>query len=179
MYIFGAYVRQYNVFEKVNKLWFLLTYVVSSSTIFLSFVIFEQYENRPFRAVIPNNVLMTYTSPFMVLSAVSLLIFCSKIKLNNKNVKKAVGTLSSLSFGVYVIHLHKLFWNNYIKDAFKKYSELEPLVLIGAVILTATAIYAACSVVEWLRTKLFKLFKIDKLGILIGDKIDSILKPEM
>ncbi len=179
MYIFGAYLKQHNIFESTHKLWFFIGFVLSSGLAFLSYVYCVQHKDRPFRAILPNNFLLTYTSPLIVLAAFLLLIFCAKIKLNNKTIKKAVATLSSLSFGVYIIHLHKLFWNHFIKNAFVSFSELQPLKLIGSVLFTALAIYAVCSIVEWLRIKMFNLLRINKLGILIGDKIDSILKLEM
>ncbi len=175
VYIFGAYVKRFDVFEKANKLWFLLIYVISLGIVFLSYVVLEQIKDRPFSSIIPNKFLLQYTSPFVVLCAFSLLIFCSKINLQNKGVKKIVVTMSSLSFGVYIIHLHKLFWNNYIKDAFISYGELGPLKLVGMVLLTAVAIYTACFVIEWLRLQLFKILRINKLAAIIGDKIDARL----
>ncbi len=176
LYVLGAYVKQCNIFEKVNNIWFFIVFIASSGVACISYVYLTQYKDRPFRGILPNNFLLTYTSPLIVLAAFAFLLFCIKIELNNKIVKKVVVTLSSLSFGVYIIHLHKLFWNNYIKNAFVEFGKASPLELIGKVILVALVIYLICSVVEWLRIKLFKLFRIDKLSNIIGNKIDSVLK---
>ncbi len=179
VYIFGAYIKRFNIFEKTNKLWFLLIYIASACVSFVSYVALNQMKDRPFSSIIPDKVLLQYTSPFVVLCAFSLLIFCSKIQLRNKAIKKLVVTLSSLSFGVYIIHLHRLFWIHYLKNAFVSYSEFSPLKLAFMVLITAIAIYLACSIVEWLRVQLFKLFKVEKLSKQIGDKIDSKLKLEL
>lgn len=63
-----------------------------------------------------------------------------------------------------------------MKNRFVSYTELNPFLMVLAVLGTAVGIFALCSLIDYLRIKLFKLLKIKELSVKIEESAVDILE---
>lgn len=93
----------------------------------------------------------TYLSPFVVLTAVAILLLCLHVSGPGRPRLRRVGAfLSSTAFGVYLVHTHPLFFYGVFRDRFRFVAALPPAVMPFAVIGCALGVYALCLGPSWL-----------------------------
>ena len=116
------------------------------------------------------NFLYEYTSPSMLLVAIIYILLLTRVNIKGKFLKKVLPTLSTATFGVYVMHMHPFIWGR-IKDSFVfilNYNiAFEPLIvlafaLIGLIIMLT---------IDIIRAKIFKLLRIE----LLCEKLDKLI----
>lgn len=100
-----------------------------------------------------------YIFPLNVLSSITLFLFFAKSKIKGS---KFLVLLSSFSFAVYLIGSHSLFTQYFITGKFLRFLDWHPLALLGIMLGFVVALYAICSVVEWVRQKMMQLFGVNK-----------------
>jgi hypothetical protein len=102
-----------------------------------------------------------YNNPLVIAMSVCFFYLFQQLSFQNK----VVNYVSSLVFGVYLIHDHYLV-RDLLSSLFRTSTEgVVNLKLIGFLLWYALLIFASCASVEWLRTCLFKpiLEKISKI----------------
>ncbi len=151
LYILGACMRDIDIKPNINKYWFLLAYVLCA---LLSWTVLKLTD---IQAVI------SYTSPFILLSAALLLLFFERLEFKSPKSQKFISMLARTSFGVYIIHTNPLIWIYLITDRFTPYLKFSWPAMLAAVIITAAAIYSVCTFGDWLAEKFFKLVHIERL----------------
>lgn len=160
LYVFGACIRDIEIKSSINKYWLLAAYAICVSLAWALMKITH----------IP--ALFSYTSPFVLLASVFLLLFFRRLEFKSPKSHRVISMLARTSFGVYIIHTHPLIWGNLITGRFLPYLKYPIPVTFLAVILTAVAIYSVCTLGDWLAEKFFKLVKID----LLENAVDNIGK---
>lgn len=115
-----------------------------------------------------SGVLIYYTSPTIILSAVSLLLFFSNLNIQNRNVISIVNNISPLSFSVYLIHTHPLIFNFVLGGCFVSFCASSPFMLLFKVMCTAIVIFAFCLFIDFIRKKLFDYMHLD-------DKVELVI----
>ncbi|MEG0777750.1 MAG: acyltransferase family protein [Oscillospiraceae bacterium] len=157
LYLLGAFLRTCEIRETLNKYWFLLIFagLVGISWVGLKLLGIEG--------------ILGYTSPTILLSGVSLLLFFRRLQVKSKFGQKAVSMLSRTSFGVYIIHTQPLVWTYLLANRFAVYVNLPAPLMVGAILLTAIAIYSAGTLIDWLAEKFFKLVRIDLLEAFVDN----------
>jgi hypothetical protein len=98
-----------------------------------------------------------------------------KLEIKNEKVEKSIIFLSSLTFGVYLIHEHPLvrsrLWGS-LGPVLLDFSLVKQLIVIAI-------IYIVCSVIEYIRTLLFipinKLIEKNKTINILDKKINEVL----
>lgn len=110
---------------------------------------------------IETKFIVNYISPFVVIIAVSLLIFFSKIKISSA-VQKVIAFLSPAAFGVYIIHVNRRVWI-WFTELVKPILGMRLLKALPCILFAVLLVYIVCSLVDILRAKGFKLIGIDKL----------------
>ena len=108
------------------------------------------------------NYFISYKSPTIFLAAICLLLFFVNLKISSF-WKKAIGFLSPMTFGVYLIHIHPLVLTYMINERFTGYAEFPWILEILAVLGTAAVIYLICSLIDFVRLQLFKILHIRKI----------------
>jgi len=160
LYILGACMRSIEIRPKLSKYCFLLAYAL---LVILAWVIMK---------LIKSQASIAYTSPLVLFAAMCLLLFFRRLEFKSHGAQKLISMLSRTSFGVYIIHTHPLIWTFLLADRFVRYQQFSIPAMLGAVILTAAAIYSVCTLCDWLAEKFFKLIRID----LLEKMVDSIGK---
>ncbi len=167
LYVIGGYFGKYGNDLKI-KSWFLwLAISVCVLIVGLYEVIGILGENSNGVIAILSKLaesieLLSYTSPAIILIAISLLLLFSKIELKNKAVIKIVAFFSPLAFGVCLVHAHPLVYDNILTDSCTKLAEMNTLVMVLAILGIALVIFIVCAFIDYLRVLLFKFLKVNQ-----------------
>ena len=155
LYILGAYARKYNLFARIScagafgiyALCILLTWGEKWMVEGLGMKVLGEY--------IPGGLLVSYTSPTILLAAAALLAGFSKLRLPAWTAKP-IGFLAPLSFSVYLIHVHPLMWRYVMAGRFIAFGSYGTVKLAVSVLGAALGIYVLCSAVDAIRAALFR-----------------------
>lgn len=159
MYLVGAYMKKFNVGAKMKKWLALLLYVISSLCSFILCV----FSKKLLKIILGNDIsYLSYTSPFVVLSAIFLFIFFSKLKFGKKT-EKLINYITPAALGVYLIHTHPLVFNRLMKDIAMPLVNHGTAAMIFGSVAMALAVFIICIVIDLLRIQLFRLIRINAL----------------
>ena len=170
MYIVGAYIRKYDVGKNGGVVRYLLIYILSVMFVWLSKTGIEHFQYIKTHNYIESIRLVNYTSPFIIICAVCLVLAFKNLKIGSV-AKKAIIFFSPVAFDVYLFHDEPLFRENIITGAFTAYLSFNSARMLGAVIGTAGIIWICGSLVGRLRICFFKLLKVDNLSIWAEKKV--------
>lgn len=189
LYLIGGYIGKYKLFKNVKtyKLLFLITltfiFVCLCNYILNWYIVNYLHQDIRSQADVLSNpygkdanylkagMFANYTFPTTLLAAIILLLLFSRINIKNNFAKSKISSFTPLVFSVYLIHTNKLVFENILSGLFESYATLNPVLLALAVLGTALAIFVICIMIDMLRFELFKLLKVDKLCILIENKL--------
>jgi surface polysaccharide O-acyltransferase-like enzyme len=178
LYMIAGYIRKYVDFEKKNASKHFMVGIISYLLVILSNVMLiflghitdiDIFTNKSahFRAL---------NSPFILITAVELLIGFTKLK---PNYNKFVNILASATLGVYLIHSNNLvrpyLWRVILKNA-DMYNS--PLLILHALISIVT-VYMVCSCIDLIRqVTVGKIFVdlVNKYFDKISEKMKDITK---
>ncbi len=175
LYIMGALIRKHEQEITVKSTIYILGYALMVVLTILS---------RPVIGIatkftgisLSESLLLQYDSVTVVAMAVFLMLLFSRMKLP-KLLQKTTTALVPLSFAVYIIHEQSVVKGNLIQGRFAFLGEYHWTVMVAGVLLAAAAIYIICTVVEFVRVKLFALLRINKLSNKLGNKLDRVFCP--
>lgn len=160
LYSIGAYLKKYHSHYKKRPSLYLAMYFFSVITTCLIKFIAEHV------SLVNNGTgqeytrLMEYTSPFILLSGISLLLLFSTLKLSPKYYQP-ISFFSRSSFSTYLIHEHP-----FIRTAFMGYPLRFILLLpapvqIPALFMCGFVVWLICIALDQIRIILFKLLKVN------------------
>ena len=175
LYMLGAYLRLYGR-EKPNKkvhvviLSICLIALFSSTLLIdlagLSLGFFPRY----------SNLLYSLHSPLILGSAVALFQIFRGTEVG---FSKAINTISSTTFAIYLISDHSLvrpwLWNSLFNNS--QYSDSSALFLIG--ILESIVICMVCSAIDLLRQKFFATKLLQKVLQAVSEMVDKCFKKSL
>lgn len=154
LYILGALARISSIFKNQKSSTLVLIFTVSTLITWICTYI-GYYSN------------LKYTSPTILLNSIVLLTLFSRLNISGKYISK----ITPFVFGVYLLQMNPIVYNKLLLRAFTFACSYN---LLSATILTmviAFAIMLTGIVIEVIRTKLFKILKIEK----ISDKVYDFL----
>ena len=173
LYIVGGYIKKYEPFKKIKKIWLILIWIFSiiiTWIIKLSIELSSKNDPDNNGEVKNGDFFISYLSVTIFVVSVAMLELFSRITFDNK--PKIIEILSVSSFGVYIIHEHKnclaLFENK-----FSPYANYNPILLILSTIGTALAFYFGCSIIDYLRYLLFELIRLRKILVKLEGKFNK------
>ena len=102
-----------------------------------------------------------YSTPFLVLPSVALLVLAARLEIRGRAARALVRGIAPLCFGVYVIHVHHTVWSRLelCLISFKHAPAWQLLVLIPGFMLL---IFVPSALYDWLRLRLFRLLRLDR-----------------
>lgn len=100
---------------------------------------------------------LQYMSPFILLAGTALFLFCKQLRLKNRGVLALIRFFAPVSFGVYLIHANPVVWTHLLTGIMTPLLALPAPAYLGLVLLIALGIYLACSLIDALRLRLFRL----------------------
>ncbi len=168
LYMIGGILRKNNVIEKIKPIGLCIMLFVAIS-ITWGEKILVQYLNTTQGAECKIR-LMSYTSPTVLATSIALFMLFSQIKTNNVS-NKIIGFFAPLTFGVYLIHENPCVKKLFMTNKFSVLADLNPPLMILAVLGTAVAIFMICALLDFVRDRVFSLLKIKNLIIKLETKI--------
>ena len=168
LFIIGAYIGIYYKNRRFfsNIIFYFLIYILFSFITYMH-AIYNIQKNYQ-----PNNLLMEYYSPTIMIQAFSLIFFFKNLQIKNKYLIKIILFLNPLNFNVSLIHL-RIFRSN-LKINNKLFIYIKKLnhdYLFFKIYGISFIIYFICAFADYLRHLLFKLLKIRPLCIYIETKL--------
>lgn len=155
LYILGGTVRRSNILEKINGKTCIAVYLLC---MFITFFAKVQ--------------LLNYVSPSILIGSIAMLIAFSKMNNISATAIKTIEAFAPLTFGVYLGQIHPLLIGqlhnilSYIPDA-------NPLILFAKIIGSVFFFYLLLSAVEYIRTKIYKVLKINSYYLFVAKCIDG------
>lgn len=170
LYVIGAYIGKYRPLSRMKKTTALLGYLLCVCVVWASKYILKEYFPSFLGTDHNANWLVIYTSFPILASAVFLLLIFRDVRLP-VFVKKAVATISPLTFGIFVIHVLPLFNGHVIKDRSLPFASYSPIVMLLAVLGASAAIFAVCAAIDFVRARLFDLLKVKERLLKLEKKL--------
>ena len=172
LYMIGAYFNKYPVQRKIPWLWIYICSCIVKITYYFGILwITSPIFGEPMGETLLNG----YCSFLTIIGAVALFMTFSTVKIKCEKTWGGVFTvLSPLTLGVYLIHdntsVRAFLWNFLDLPSF-----IGSGYLIIVLIAASVGIFCVCILMEWVRTKIFVITKLDRLIFYIGDKMDKSL----
>jgi len=164
LYVIGAYFKLYPV--KINKLLLLVVYVISILIVWAAFFFQSHF------------YLLQYESIFILLSGISLFLLFIQVDVKSKFIQKILELGSSVSFCVYIIHFNPILYPIYLRGKLASLINDPTILLVLKTLLTASAIYITCSVIDLFRYYLFKFLNVNKLPGILENYYKKIVKDD-
>ena len=162
LYLFGAYIKKYNVKEKITRFQSLLGFFIAIALTILSKVIIRLVTVRMFGVIKYDDTWISYTSITIIFASLFLFLFFLNIRIGD-TAQKAIMLLAPATLGVYLIHVHPLVFEYILKDAFVSFAHTSGLLMIVCTLAVTLIIFLLCAVIDLLRIQLFKLLRVAQL----------------
>lgn len=159
MYLVGVYIKKYNV--RLQKKWMAIGYFLCVLLTYLLKLAIENVTLHIWGVVRGELLFINYTSPFMVLAAVCLVVLFSQICKEKKRIAVKLGEIGKFTFGVYLIHTAPSIWNLY-SNRIGDMLVYNPYINVLLIVAAAIVIFVVCVFVDYLRKRLFQLLRVDE-----------------
>ena len=158
LYLAGACICKYKNTMKKFKGIYLLIY---SGCVLISWCskIGIEYVNRQKGLFLDSECFLKYTSPFILIAAVSLLLFFKDLKVPS-GISKVILRIALLTFGVYLWHDNPLIRENWLSDKLIWVAGLPSIQMLGTIFMMTLLIFAMGCCIEFARQICF-----DRLGV--------------
>ncbi len=173
VYLFGAYIRKYNLAQKISAGKSILGFFAAITVTFISEIVLYFLTERILGQPRGYDMLLSYTSITVFLSAVFLFLFCLNVKINSV-ASKIIKIFSPAALGVYLIHVHPNVFYNILSGSCANLANKPLVIMLVGVFLVTLGIFVVCSIVDLLRIQLFKLIKVNLWSEKIENKMGSI-----
>ena len=171
-YIVGGYIKLYDIKLDIKKIIKYILILLFSTLIINSLIRIIGYSFL--HKVVKGDWFINYISPLTLSTSILLLLLFKNININNK-LNKVIIYLSGASFAVYIIHCHKLIYDYVLINLYKPFIEYNPILVFLIIIGSIFLVYITCSIIDFLRKKIFNIFRINRLINYIGLKMDKVI----
>lgn len=172
-YLLGGYIRKYGIRIKRP----LLYYGAGAVTMWVIRIIYEMWRSFTHEEYAGGIFLIfnTYVSPFCLLSAIGLFLYCINKNIKNERHNAIIRSIAKASFAVYLVHDNGIFKKYIWNDLFAPLCNLNPILMILIILLIALVVYSICMILEEIRIKCCS--GIERL-ILKTDEFNQIFEAE-
>lgn len=102
-----------------------------------------------------------YNGPLTVLMAVFLFVWFKNLRIKENGLVCFVVRLAPYSLGVYLIHEHPLVRGILWRSVSGLWSD-NAVLLIPSILLSGVFVYLLCTIMDWLRERLFSLLAVNR-----------------
>ena len=177
LYIIGAFFGKYIIIDK-NK-YNSKIFFVSNILLFLFVTLFSSeiyFKLIELKSRINKKLFINYLSPTMVIQAITLVMFFSRLKIKNNLLIKIITFITPLNFSAQLIHARLFQTKQKIIIALFVYVKMfNPKLLFFKIYVVGAIIYFICIFIDYFRFLIFKLFKIRQFAIFIEKEISKII----
>ena len=101
------------------------------------------------------------------------------MQITGTGIRRCLAVLSPLTFGVYLIHDHPLAEKWIVPWIFQPALQQTAFRCLLITLGLSLVAFAACVMIEWLRSKLFKVLRINEFSVWIAGKLRSYVNGEI
>lgn len=163
LYLIGGYIRLYRVEKKNAKGKNLLLYFAMTAAVVFAKVAQQVLLPKLLGTQTEYWDFYRYNSVFVLIGSVALFLFFLKISIKKESASRWICAISSVTFGIFLIHTHYVtrewIWDDLLKPYEYADSNWLVLHLVGSVVV----VFVACGLLEKLRYYLFRLIRFDLL----------------
>ena len=164
LYLFGGLLAKYRIAERVSARALLLIAAFCFLLSYLGYLIVPGLAMRFAGVHYGEYQFMKFTAPTILLWALALVALFSKIKVKSAVMQRWIVRVSALTFGVYLLHADSLLVDVLYRDKLSYLLHHSTAYALGMLLLYSAALFAVCLAVDFLRSRLFTLLKIDRLS---------------
>ncbi len=150
LYVVGGYLRRSELLKKLKKRWAALLYLLCLAVTWVS-ILRDEWR------------WLSYTSPTVLLEGVALVLFFSKLELRARPLRRAVEVMAPAALGVYLIHISPWLYRAVTGRLTLTFPSYGGVKCVALALLTALGVYLACTALELVRIRLFKLLRVPRL----------------
>ncbi len=162
LYLFGACIRTCS-FRRWKKYQYLIAYFALTTFSWAFKIVVENYTRKIYGEPKFGRMFTGYTTPTIFLAAVCLFLIFENVKIRSGALRKVIMTASPLAFSVYIIHTHPMVWENLIKGISAKHAFDAWWAALLAVLGISLCIYISCSLIDFIRKKIFDICGVRKI----------------
>lgn len=166
LYLVAGYIRLYYK-ERFNKNIYLFGAILITIIVAIIRFISIKYLGKEMTRLI------TFNNIFAFIGTICIFIFFKNIKIQNRVCNKIIGIISPLTFGVYLIHENP-YINNGIWNLLHTYRFANSQYLILHFTISIILVFTICSIIEYIRIKMFAIIENVSLIKKVYEKIDKI-----
>lgn len=164
LYLLGVYIKKfYQVSESKAGLWYLIAICIIPISKFI-IVWCGRCQNIISQETVAkvSEVLYCFNSLPALLASVFLFVFFCKIKIRNEVCIRMINFVSSLTFGIYLIHNNRNF-SRFLWEKLRVNYWMVERENAGVVLGILICVFIGCGTIEWIRQWLFKVLRINQL----------------
>ncbi|MDE7304066.1 MAG: acyltransferase family protein [Oscillospiraceae bacterium] len=179
LYLAGAYIKRFGDDFTLKKRTWAAVLVFSSLIPCVSSLALDYTSAKDFENVYSTDLgglTYNYTSPFTVISAVSLFMLFKDAEIRSRLAEKLINFFAPASFSVYLIHTHPLVFEFIFKDKFVFLAGYNAAVMLLGGIFCAVFLYAVLSAADHIRMALFKALKVSRNSERLVNSLTDRLK---
>ena len=184
-YLTGAYIGKYKVdYSGIKKFFYCLICIVFyflSSDLYLKlinnefYITIKKYKTIALPIKLKQMLSWRYDSINRIIQSLSVCLFFMQIHYN-KYLAKIISFFGPLTFGVYIIHMHKFVVNKVFNHAFDNTPRNISLdALFKYIFLKAFKIFIICIFIEYLRHLFLTMLRIKKILIFLETRLKLLL----
>lgn len=173
-YIIGGCIKRSSIFSEsiFRKHYFFIGYLISVISLLLIKIYSESINFD-----LQTTSLISYTSPFILIAAILLVICFSKLYVNNERAVRIIKMLERTNFSVFIIHANILIWNYLLVPQILNLQrwlyETTNVFMILTVVAIAIILYMLCTIIDRLRILIFRAIKSDILVDRVTKKLEK------
>lgn len=179
LYLVGATIKKYNLNKLLKVKNALICFITLIIITWFLKIFIDNLNIFLYGKVFYGSRFIRYTSPLVVLSSISLFIYFLNLEIRSILINKIIKLLIPTYFGVYIIHLHPLIWDNYVKNCAVNFVESNCMVMVIKIFLTIILIYGTASFIDYLRLRFFEYFEFKSRVKNFCEKIEGILNTKI
>lgn len=169
LYMIAAYLRLYPA--KRARKWYIIGYFLACVFAAVWKIAVAWLSKKITGEVMADSIFMSYSSITMVIASVCLFRFFEGLCFIGGAAQKIVKLLSSLTFGIYLIHEQPEIRVHIWGKLFRSESLAQSPFLIFSLLGTALFVFLICGLLEYIRQRVFEFLSINKLVATISDEV--------
>lgn len=157
LYVIGACLKKTGFLKKTKAWKLLLTMLVCFGASLAWY-----FAKMPGILQDSKEIVMKYINPFLVVFDICLFVLLARTEFRSAFVKKVLRFAAPLTFSVYLLHLHPVIWN-FLDDRLLFVAKFPAWAQLPFVLGLAFAVFTVGIGLDWLRSLIFRLLRVDKL----------------
>lgn len=161
LYLVGCYIGKFNINKNKSKNYsYYLKYfilIVLAAFIRMKLIIYFKKQS------LNNDLNIDYCCPAEVIISFSIMMLLSNINIKNIYLLKIISFFAPLTYGVYLIHNHRLVRIHLIGNYFFWLTKMKFYNFLLIEILCSLIIFVVCSLIDFIRLLIFNTLKIKQI----------------